>query len=107
MLSSKTVRGAGEQGLARAGCLTWAHGSRPGVRLAKCAILDNTVVKANAWVTSSIVGWSCTVGRWVRMEGVSVLGEDVQVADELYINGGRILPHKAIGACIAEPEIVM
>ena len=41
------------------------------------------------------------------MEGVSVLGEDVQVADELYINGGRILPHKAISNCIAEPEIVM
>ena len=34
----------------------------------------------------------------VRMEGVSVLGEDVTVKDELYINGGRILPHKEIGS---------
>ena len=33
----------------------------------------------------------------VRMEGVSVLGEDVTIRDELYINGGRILPHKEIG----------
>lgn len=31
------------------------------------------------------------------MEGVSVLGEDVTIKDELYINGGRILPHKEIG----------
>ena len=31
------------------------------------------------------------------MEGVSVLGEDVTIRDELYINGGRILPHKEIG----------
>lgn len=43
----------------------------------------------------------------VRMEGVSVLGEDVQIADEIYINGGRILPHKGISTCITEPEIVM
>jgi len=41
------------------------------------------------------------------MEGVSVLGEDVQIADEIYINGGRILPHKGISTCITEPEIVM
>ena len=31
------------------------------------------------------------------MEGVSVLGEDVTIKDELYVNGGRILPHKEIG----------
>jgi hypothetical protein len=28
------------------------------------------------------------------MENVTVLGADVHVADELYINGGKILPHK-------------
>jgi len=37
-----------------------------GVRLSKCAIMDNTVVKANSWISSSIVGWNCTVGKWVR-----------------------------------------
>jgi len=36
-----------------------------------------------------------------------VLDEDVQVADEIYINGGRILPHKGISTCITEPEIGM
>ena len=43
----------------------------------------------------------------VRMENVTVLGEDVVVKDELYINGGRILPHKAIGESVAEPQIIM
>ena len=43
----------------------------------------------------------------VRMENVSVLGEDVIVKDELYINGGRILPHKSIGASVPEPQIIM
>ena len=43
----------------------------------------------------------------VRMENVSVLGEDVLIQDELYINGGRILPHKNIASSVAEPQIIM
>ena len=41
------------------------------------------------------------------MENVSVLGEDVLIQDELYINGGRILPHKNIGTSVPEPQIIM
>lgn len=41
------------------------------------------------------------------MENVSVLGEDVTVKDELYINGGRILPHKSISDSVPEPQIIM
>ena len=41
------------------------------------------------------------------MENVSVLGEDVQVKDELYINGALVLPHKSIGASVPEPKIIM
>jgi len=42
-----------------------------------------------------------------RMENVSVLGEDVKVKDELYINGGRILPHKEISDSVPDPQIIM
>ncbi len=41
------------------------------------------------------------------MENVSVLGEDVNIQDELYINGGRILPHKNISNSVPEPQIIM
>ncbi|KAI3635490.1 hypothetical protein MIR68_006128 [Amoeboaphelidium protococcarum] len=78
-----------------------------GVRLQKCVIMENSTIKSHAWIHSSIVGWESTVGRWTRVEGVSVLGDDVQIADELYINGGSILPHKSISVNIAEPKIVM
>ena len=43
----------------------------------------------------------------VRMENVSVLGEDVTVQDEIYINGGKVLPHKSIGSSVPEPQIIM
>ncbi|XP_035676940.1 mannose-1-phosphate guanyltransferase beta-A-like isoform X1 [Branchiostoma floridae] len=78
-----------------------------GARIKRCTILRGSVVKSHSWLDSSIIGWRSQVGRWVRMENVSVLGEDVIIGDELYINGGRILPHKSISASIADPQIVM
>ena len=51
--------------------------------------------------------YTCIFVQQVRMENVSVLGEDVIIKDELYINGGRILPHKSISDSVPEPSIIM
>ena len=67
-----------------------------GVRLQRSVILGGSRVKDHAWVKSTIVGWNSSVGRWARLENVTVLGDDVSIADELYVNGGSILPHKSI-----------
>ncbi|CAG8458900.1 11292_t:CDS:2 [Funneliformis caledonium] len=55
-----------------------------GVRLQRCVILEGARVKDFAWVKNSIVGWHSILGRWTRLEGVSVLGDDVTVNDEIY-----------------------
>jgi mannose-1-phosphate guanylyltransferase len=78
-----------------------------GVRLQRCVILEGAVVKDFAWVHSSIIGWHSSIGRWSRVEGNSVLGDDVTIKDEIYVNGGSILPHKSIAANITEPQIIM
>ena len=67
-----------------------------GVRLQRCVLLENVKVKEHAWIKSTIVGWNSTVGRWARLENVTVLGDDVSIGDEIYVNGGSILPHKSI-----------
>lgn len=67
-----------------------------GVRLQRCVVLENSKVKDHAWVKSSIIGWNSSVGKWARLENVSVLGDDVTISDEVYVNGGSILPHKSI-----------
>ena len=54
-----------------------------GVRMQRSVILDGAVVKDHAWVNSTIVGWHSTIGRWARLENVSVLGDDVHIADEV------------------------
>jgi mannose-1-phosphate guanylyltransferase len=67
-----------------------------GVRLQRCVLLKNSRVKDHAWVKSTIVGWNSTVGKWARLENVTVLGDDVSIGDEVYVNGGSVLPHKSI-----------
>ncbi|KAI9321303.1 mannose-1-phosphate guanyltransferase [Dichotomocladium elegans] len=78
-----------------------------GVRLERCVVLQSAKIKDYAWVNSSIIGWHSSVGRWSRLEGCSVLGDDVTINDEIYVNGGSILPHKAISSNITEPQIIM
>jgi hypothetical protein len=42
-----------------------------------------------------------------RVENITVLGDDVTIKDELYVNGASVLPHKTISSSITEPRIVM
>ncbi|KAL8828926.1 MAG: hypothetical protein Q9170_006385, partial [Blastenia crenularia] len=67
-----------------------------GVRLQRSVLLAGSKVKDHAWVKSTIVGWNSVIGKWARLENVSVLGDDVTIGDEIYVNGGSILPHKSI-----------
>ncbi|XP_053681259.1 mannose-1-phosphate guanyltransferase beta [Anopheles nili] len=78
-----------------------------GVCIKRCTILKDAVIKSHSWLDSCIIGWRCVVGRWVRLEGTTVLGEDVIVQDEIYINGGQVLPHKSIALSVPEPQIIM
>ena len=41
------------------------------------------------------------------MENNCVLGEDVVVNDELYLNGVKVLPNKEISSSVAEPSVIL
>lgn len=78
-----------------------------GVCIKRTTVLADSLIQSHSWLESSIVGWKCQIGKWVRIENVTVLGEDVIVKDEVYVNGGCILPHKAISESVPEPKIIM
>ncbi|KAI8607476.1 mannose-1-phosphate guanyltransferase [Chytriomyces sp. MP71] len=78
-----------------------------GVRLSRTVVLADAIIKDHAWVQSTIIGWQSSVGKWARLENVTVLGQDVHIADEIFVNGARVLPHKSVGANVAEPQIIM
>lgn len=69
--------------------------------------MKGATIKSHSYLNSCIIGWRCIVGRWVRLEGSTVLGEDVIVKDEVYVNGGQVLPHKSISESVPEPSIIM
>lgn len=58
-------------------------------------------------MSGSILGWDSVIGRWGRVENMSVLGEDVQSADEVFLNGAIVLPHKELKASVLTPQIIM
>jgi len=84
-----------------------------GVRLAHSILLDNSEVKDHACVLHSILGWSSSVGRWARLEGVpdfvnadvrsagiTILGTGVTVAAEIVVRSSIVLPHKELGSSV-------
>lgn len=67
-----------------------------GSRISNSTILPQTEIKRHVFIRNSIIGWQNVIGHWVRIEGVSVVAQDVQVKDEVFINESMILPHKNI-----------
>ncbi|AGO10911.1 AaceriAFR599Wp [[Ashbya] aceris (nom. inval.)] len=78
-----------------------------GVRITRSVVLSDSTINDHSLVKSTIIGWHSTVGKWCRLEGCSVLGDDVEVKDEVYVNGGKVLPHKAISANVPKEAIIM
>lgn len=67
-----------------------------GARLSKCTLLPQSSVGSHSFVSGSIVGWESKIGNWVRIDGLSVLGMDVKVKDELHVDKSIVLPHKSV-----------
>ena len=78
-----------------------------GARICNSTIFKGSTIKDHSFVSGSIVGWDSVIGSWSRVENMSVLGEDVQIKDELYANGAVVLPHKEIKASITSPQIIL
>lgn len=79
-----------------------------GVRISNTAIMESVRIQAHSFISGSILGWESRIGKWVRVEGLTVVGQDVSIASECFINQALILPHKAISASISDPgQIIM
>jgi NDP-sugar pyrophosphorylase family protein len=73
------------------------------------------LLQENAVVIHSIVGWKSLIGRWARVQGagdyntklgITILGEDVAVEDEVVVVNCIVLPHKTITSRVQD-EIIL
>ena len=78
-----------------------------GVRLKNCVILANCIVKKHSYVDMSIIGWESTIGPWSRIQNRSVLGKDVTIGPEVFLNGVTVLPNKGISNSIADEGTII
>lgn len=67
-----------------------------GTRLINCALLPHSKIGSHSFVSGSIIGWESSIGNWARVDGLSVLGMDVKVKDELHVDKSIVLPHKSV-----------
>lgn len=77
-----------------------------GVRLKDCVIFDNTNINSYSIISGSIIGCYCNIGKWTRIDGLSVFGDDVNIQDELFINSSTILPNKSVTTSINTPNTI-
>lgn len=47
------------------------------------------------------------MGRWTRVENITVLGDDVTIKDELYVNGASVLPHKSVSGKLIQAIVLV
>jgi mannose-1-phosphate guanylyltransferase len=55
--------------------------------------MEKAIVRESSFIDGSILGWRSKIGRWVRIEGLSILGEEVVLSDEIYLNATYVLPN--------------
>jgi len=80
---------------------------RSGARIKNSVLMDNTIVNDHAYVDGAILGWNSRIGKWSRIEGLTILGEEVVVSDEVFINASFILPNVTVKSSIINPGTVL
>ena len=80
---------------------------KSGTKIKNSVLFQNCVVGENSYIEGSIIGWKSTIGRWCRIQDLSVLGEDVTVKDEILLKKNIILPNVTIKSNPKEGEILL
>ena len=75
-----------------------------GLCIKRCTILSGSKLSSHSRIDGCIIGWNCNIGKWVQMENTCVLGEGVEVKDELYMNEAWVLPNKSISSSVHGPS---
>jgi len=77
------------------------------VRLRRCTIFADTSIANGAMVADSMIGWSCRIGQFARVQDMCVLGEDTTVPPERFMRSTRVCPHKKVKEDVYEDDHIV
>ena len=80
-----------------------------GVRVQNSILMDGINVNDYTYISRSILGSNCYIGKWVRIDEGTIVGDGVSIYDETYIAPHTaILPFKEISNSIRrEGEVIL
>lgn len=78
-----------------------------GCRIKNSCVMSNSTVSSYSYIENSIIGSKSRVGRWSRIEGLCVLGENVILKPEIFVNNAFILPFKEVSSSIYEKGAII
>lgn len=59
------------------------------------------------YIDHTIISWKTRVGKWVRIQGLTVLAEEVVLADEIFVNQAKVLPNKKVSKSIPDEGTII
>lgn len=80
---------------------------KSGARIKNSVLMKDAVVEECSYLEGTIVGWKSKIGKWVRINGLSVLGEETVISDEIYLNGSTVLPNVTVKTSQPSPGSVI
>ncbi|EUD65921.1 mannose-1-phosphate guanylyltransferase [Plasmodium inui San Antonio 1] len=78
-----------------------------GCRIKNSCVMSNSTVSSYSYIENSIIGSKSRVGSWSRIEGLCVLGENVILKPEIFVNNAFILPFKEVSSSIYEKGAII
>ncbi|GAB68489.1 mannose-1-phosphate guanyltransferase [Plasmodium cynomolgi strain B] len=78
-----------------------------GCRIKNSCVMSNSTVSSYSYIENSIIGSKSRVGSWSRIEGLCVLGENVILKPEIFVNNAFILPFKEVNSSIYEKGAII
>lgn len=64
---------------------------KEGVRIKDTVVMGKCVINESAYVEGSIIGWRSKIGKWARIDGLCILGEDVTISQEVLLASQTII----------------
>ena len=80
---------------------------RSGSKITNSVVFSKALIDASTSIKNAIIGESAILGRWVRIEDGSIVGDHVIINDDVILSQVKVCPSKEVNESIVQPSLVM